>query len=322
MGEEAEAGVKNELIQKQDLSPSQPAASALAGFLSPNTKRAYERDLKDFFKVADLSALPMQAIIRVQPDDVTAWRDSLMVSLKPSSVARKLSALRSLYRYLMARGAVKVNPAHADLVRAPKRPTIQHTEFISWDDARAILRVPDRSIELGKRDYAALTVALNTGMRRGELCTLTDDNLKREAGRWCFQVRGKGEKERRIPIRDDVYEAVEDWRKVRPRTARTLLCGAQGQRFTEDAFWKLLKRSAKKSGLPEARVKSTHPHSLRAAFIMFLHEQGMKVGEIQQLVGHARGDTTLSYIRQLDLIKSRAPDLLKGMDGERKDGAL
>lgn len=319
---------KGELIPVQraalpaPVGPPKPAAAALAGFISENTKRAYRRDLKDFFKVEDLETVPLERILSVQPEDVVAFRDKLMAEkMMPSTVGRKLAAIRCMYNHLIARRAVQMNPADPKLVRAPKKPTILHTDWITWKEAKALLQAPDRDTEIGKRDYAALLVAANAGLRRSELCHLRDEDIREGADQWAVHLRGKGEKERFIPIRKDVVNAVEDWKRVRPRSADWLFTTMTGARFTEHDFWKAVRKYAIKTGIMQADGKSgkkIHPHSLRAAFIFFLEQAGRPVSQIQQLAGHARGETTLGYIRQIDLLKSGADKALEGLDGEEE----
>jgi len=293
--------------------PAKPAAAALAGFVSENTKRAYERDLKDFFRTEDLATLTIQVILSKTPEDVSAFRDLLTGEGKaPSTVARKLSAVRALYNHLMARGALQLNPADQRLVRSPMRPSIRKTGYLSWDEARQVLQQPNRGTELGKRDYALLLLDVNTGLRRSELCHLRDQDVVNQGGTWSVRLRGKGGKERFVPIREDVYQSLQAWRKVRPREVEWLFVTMQKERFVEHQFWKMVKRYATAVGL-ETKV---HPHALRAAYIAFLHDKGIKVAEIQQLVGHARGDTTLGYVRELELLKSKSPQALEGLDGE------
>jgi len=303
----------NDRRELSQAGPAQPAVSALAGFLSDNTKRAYGTDLKQFFGTEDLRTVPLKAVLETRPEDVAAFRDKLMAaSAKPSTVARKLSAVRALFNDLMRRGAIKVNPADAKLVRSPKRPTIRKTGYLSWEEARELLRQPDRGTEIGKRDYAMMILDANTGLRRSELCGLKDENLTRQTGTWCLRLRGKGEKERILPFRDDVNAAVEAWVRVRPKDSEWLFTTMQGERFSEHSYWKMLKRYAGQVGIED----KVHPHALRAAYIAFLNERGTPVSEIQQLVGHSRGDTTLGYVRELDLLKSKTPKALEGLDGE------
>lgn len=299
--------------------PERPAEAALAGFVSENTKRAYRRDIMDFFETADLEGLTMARVLGVTPEDVTAFRDKLMAArMKPATVARKLSAIRAIYNHLMARGSVRLNPADTRLVRSPKRPTIRSTLYLSWDQARTILRSPDRRTETGRRDYAMLLMDMNTGLRRSELCHLHDGDVVRQADRWAVRLRGKGGKERFIPIRDIVHKALEEWLAIRPDNGEGwLFTTLANRRFTEHSFWKAIRRYGIMAGMVDQDGKPTlHPHSLRAAYIKFQLDKGTKVDVLQQLVGHSRGDTTLGYVAEIELLGSGADEKLEGLDGE------
>ncbi len=300
-------------VTNKELSIVKPAAEALSGFLSGNTKRAYERDLKDFFGVDDLKVLPMARIEVVRPNDVVKFRDKLLADKKkPSTVQRKLSAIRSLYNYLMAAGAVMANPAHPKLVRSPKKSTVRKTDVITWDDAIGILNSIDRSTKIGRRDYTLLLVGLNLGVRRAELLGLDLDDLKHGPEGHYVYIKGKGEKERFIGLRADVKAAIDEYLKDRGTAPGPLFPGRKDE-LDGSQFWRIVKKYAEKAGL-----KGIHPHSLRAAFITLAHQKGVPVGDIQKTVGHSRGETTLGYVRDMEMIKSSATKALKGLSADRK----
>lgn len=289
--------------------PELPADSALAGFLSANTKRAYTTDLLQFFGVESLAEINMERLVAVTPEEVVAWRDR-MRNRKPkplaaATIARKLSALRSVYKHLVARGLVAVNPAHPDLVQAPKQGTIRRTDYLDWEKAEELLGQPDRERQLGRRDYAMLLLALKTGLRRSELCGLRDDHFSMRGGRRVLSVRGKGEKERQVAVPEDVWDAIAVWTRSRPKGVEYTFVTIRGIRMSEHAFWKLVKRYAKAAG-----VEKIHPHTLRATCIMFLLDKGIPVHVVQQQMGHARGETTLAYVRELDLARSGVAEAL------------
>ena len=295
--------------------PARPAAAALAGFISVNTKRAYERDLKDFFAVEDLGVLGMERILRVQPADIIAFRDRLDADgLKPSTICRKLSALRSMYDHLRAAGAVDRNPADPKLVRSPRRATIRKTSPLSATELKRLLAAPDRRAEIGLRDHAMLLLAAQAGLRREELCAMRDDQLAKHGDRWCVSFRGKGGKERRIPLHQTVLDAIRAWQRVRTRDAQATFCKNDGSPMSPDNFYKAVVRYAEIAGFT-AEEKRVHPHSLRAAFATILHEQGLPLKEIKELMGHSKIETTAGYIEEADLVKSKAPDLIAGALG-------
>ena len=191
--------------KKHEITIIQPASEALTGFLSGNTKRAYGRDIMDFFEIDDLSKLSMARARSVTPKEVAAFRDKLLAEgKKPATIQRKLSALRSVYNYLMTVGAITVNPAHPKLVRSPKKSTVRKTDIITWDDANNILNAVDRSTAIGRRDYTLLLLSLNLGTRRSELLKIQLDDMKHGPEGHYVYIKGKGEKERFIFLRPDI----------------------------------------------------------------------------------------------------------------------
>jgi site-specific recombinase XerD len=300
-------------IPKKGLIISQPASEALSGYLSKNTKRAYERDLKDFFEVEDLSTLPMSRVEGVAPRDVVKFRDGLLIQgMKPSTVQRKLSAIRGLYNYLMASGVIALNPAHPKLVRAPKKSSVRKTDIITWDDAVRILKAVDQSTLLGRRNYLLLLLGLNIGTRRFELLGIQIEDLKTGPEGPYVHIRGKGEKERFVALRQDVQETMKEYLKDRGPAPGPLFPGRRAE-LSGMQFWRIVKKYAEMAGL-----HGIHPHSLRAAFITLAHQLGVPVGDIQKTVGHSRGETTLGYVRDLEMIKSSATKALKGLNAEGK----
>ena len=292
------------------VAPPKPAAAALAGFISENTKRAYERDLKDFFRTEDLSTLKVQEIIAVQPGDVVTFRDRLIADgFKPSTICRKLSAIRSMYDHLRASGTVERNPADPKLVRSPRRGSIRKTSPLSASELIRLLAAPDRKTENGLRDHAMLLLASQAGLRREELCAMKDDQLSKHGDRWCVMFRGKGGKERRIPLHGSVVEAIRAWQRVRVKEATATFCKNDGSSLSPDSFYKTVIQYAAAAGFTAAE-KRVHPHSLRAAFATILHRQGMPLKEIKDLMGHSRIETTAGYVEEADLMESKAPDML------------
>lgn len=303
--------------------PANPISHALAGEPSPNTVRAYRLALEQFFGVDDVDSVPMHRIQSVSPADIGRWRDSLLAKgLKPSTVSNKMQGVRWLYDRCSLLGWVAYNPAHAKLVRTPKVAKVHKTDLIPWEDAIALLRAPDRSTRLGRRDYAMLMFALNLGLRRDELLGGRLEDLKRGPEGEYLYVRGKGGKHRLVTTegRRDVKDALGAWLRDRGGEPGYIFPGRRLRRepsrpLDGSQFWRIVRGHAEAAGLFERGV---HPHSLRAAFITFNFQKGTPIDEIQRTVGHSRGETTLGYARDLDMVKSRAVRALEGLNAEGK----
>jgi len=296
--------------------PPKPAESALAGILSPATRKAYTRDVLTFFGAKDLSEITMEDFIAVTPDQVAQFRDRLMAEGKsPATVSRYLSALRKTFRYLMARRVIEFNPVDTQIVNAPKQVASRKRERMTPEDVERMLGAIDQRKEIGKRDYAMILLAIRTGMRRSELCGLTEAAIDRSGKVVMLDIVGKGQKERRVPVPKDVWPVVEEWMKVKPR-GEWIFTSIRGDRMKEHAFWKVVQKYAKKAGIdrnPDGSRRSIHPHAFRAACITFLLRAGVPIHEVQQMMGHSRGETTLGYVRELALEESAAVEALDGL---------
>jgi integrase/recombinase XerD len=308
------------------LSIATPAADALTGFLSESTKRAYGRDFKDFFGTDDIGSLNLERLRAVSPKDVQLFRDRLLSQkMAPSTVQRKLSAIRSLFNYLMARGAIIANPAHPKLVRAPKKSTIRTTDALTWEETVRFLSTMDRATWVGRRDYAIFLLSANCAFRRAEILSIRLEDMKKEPnGEVLFIVRGKGEKIRRVPFgRQDLVAALKDYLTDRGDAPGYLFYGRRGPLHPLDASWlyRIMAKYAGEAGLQQkigvrestgnARWK-LHPHSLRAGYIFFSLEKNVPIHRIQEIVGHSRGETTLGYVRDY---QSTNGDAVRALDG-------
>lgn len=298
----------------------QPVSEVLSGLLSANTSRGYIRDLKDFFRTEDLSRVTMDQIVAVRTTDVSRFRDECLAKgLEPGTVARKLSAIRFVYDRLAAIGVMILNPANPKVVRSPKRSTVQKTDFVTWDEAIKILSQPNRAERMGRRDYAMLMMGFNMGMRRHELLGVQMDHLKRgPKGEPYISVRGKGDKDRLIPYGDhaQMLEALAQYLPDRGEAPGYLFPGRRGRLMSGNNFWLMVRKYAEKAGLFERGI---HPHTLRSAFITFAFDNGTPLPQIQQTVGHTRGDTTLGYVRDIEMIRSKAVGSLNGLGSKRED---
>lgn len=310
---------QNELIQIQGsqtgLTVLQPAISVRDSLLSKNTIRGYVRDWKDFFKVEDLAEITMPMCLNTTPEEVSAFRDDLIAKgLGPGTIGRKLTALRTLFDYLVQRKAMLLNPAHPKLVRAPKRGTVKKMDRLTEAEARLFLSKIDRSTEIGRRDYAVIMTDLHMGLRRSEALSIQADQFKADGDRAYLIFRSKGEKERMVRINKDLADALAAYAKDRGNAPGWLFPGKDPEKpLSGDQFWRIVGKYVKASGLN----KRIGTHGLRATFITHNIEAGTPLSEIQKTVGHSRPDTTLGYARDLEMIKSKAPDAMEGMNADQ-----
>jgi integrase/recombinase XerD len=259
--------------------------------LSPNTVAAYRRDLSQ----AD-AWIGKQHGHRLGEADATELvgllRDLRDAGLSSSSVARKLSALRMFFRFLVGEGLRPDEPTR--LLESP-RPWRTLPRYLNEAEVEALLSAPDPAAPRGLRDRAMLEVLYATGLRVSELVRLRHEDINLEAA--FVQVRGKGDRERLVPLGDAATEAV---RRFRGEGRQTLLGGtdsdvlfptARGRPLTRQAFWKNLRRLALVAGI----ATPFSPHTLRHSFATHLLEHGADLRTVQSLLGHANITTTQIY---------------------------
>jgi|GEM_PF-4752523 site-specific recombinase XerD len=296
----------------------QPAVEAGKAFLSKNTIRAYTRDWLDFFKVERLDQVTVPMAMGVKPDHVADFRDECLAKgLGPGTVNRKLSSVRAFFDQLILRGLMSINPAHPKLVRPPKRGTVQKMEALSAAEAKSFLQAIDRTTKIGRRDYAVIMVDLHMGLRRSEALGIRAEQFRTVDGKACIVFRSKGEKERIIWVNRDLEEALAVYAKDRGDAPGWLFPGRNPKKhLSGDQFWRIVQSYLEKAGI----TKKVGTHGLRATFITHNLLKGTPIDQIQKTVGHARGETTLGYARDLEMIKSRAPEAMEGMnaDGPRE----
>ena len=192
----------------------------------------------------------------------------------------------------------------------------KETEFLTEEEAQAILRVPDRRTLQGKRDYAILLTLLTTGLRKAEICNLRIGDLKTYRNQPVIDVIGKGQKFRRIPLHIDAVVAIKDYLKtsgngVNPDGPIFKTLGKHGpyqeKGLTSKAVDCLIKSAAKRA-LIQKRI---HPHVMRHTFATTLLDNGNDLKTVQALMGHSHIRTTERYLHSTDDRKVEAIESLQ-----------
>lgn len=264
---------------------------------SAHTVRSYRTDLSDLagFLAAHWfksSRLPDPS--GIDAGALRAWvADMHGRGLSGSTIARRLSATRSLYAWLAERGEVEINPAAE--VPNPRRPETL-PDRLDVDDVGAILEAPDASTFAGLRDRAALELLYGAGLRVAELVGLDVDDVS--FGDRTARVLGKGRKERIVPFGRKAVDALRAYlRAAAPLREKTgeeaLLLNQRGGRLTDRSVRRVLDAAVAKAAL----LRGVHPHALRHSFATHLLESGMDLRAIQELLGHERLATTQRYTK-------------------------
>ena len=267
---------------------------ALERGASPHTCRAYRKDLELFSVFLQEQGLPLD-VTKIEYLTIRLYLGHLYQGsrIKRTSVKRKLASLRTFFKYLKREGIVEKNPAK--MVAIPKGgKDLPHT--LSVDDAFRILDAPDPSSPLGSRDQAILEFLYSSGLRVGELTSLSLSDLDLGAG--MVRVLGKGSKERMVPIGSKAVEALKLYLTRRgelmgkgERFPQHLFLNHRGGRLTARSVGRMIKKYLLKGGI----VKEITPHTFRHSFATHLLDAGADLRGIQELLGHASLTTTQKY---------------------------
>lgn len=272
-----------------------------------NTLEAYGRDLADFACFLEGRGTELSEAGRA---DVSAYMQTCAGSLSPASRARRLSAIRQLFRFLENEGLVFDDPV-AELKapgqgrRLPKTLSVAEVDLLLDTARRACVGLKGRDLIRAVRFHTLLELLYATGLRVSELVSLPRSVLMGDDR--VLVIRGKGGRERMVPVHAAARAALERYLSLgtdpddgvgRATTSKWLFPsrGAEGhltrQRFAQD-----LKACAEIAGLDRGRVS---PHVLRHAFASHLLDRGADLRSVQQLLGHADISTTEIYTHVLE----------------------
>jgi integrase/recombinase XerD len=266
-----------------------------------NTLESYRRDLDDF------AAFAAKRSTAIEEADTATVRDYLArlekAGMAPSTAARRLSAIRQFFRFLHGEGLRTDDPARA--VDSPRQGRAI-PKYLSEDEVESLLGAArgHDGVE-GVRLVALMEVLYATGLRVSELVGLPLASLSRD-GR-LLVVRGKGGKERLVPLTEPAMDALADYLDVRAsfmpkrgaERASGFLFPSRGKNghLTRARFAQVLKALAVEAGLPPAKVS---PHVLRHSFASHLLAHGADLRALQQMLGHADIATTQIYTHVLE----------------------
>lgn len=262
---------------------------------SDHTLTAYSQDLKEFLEFMNLHKGDSQglgALARIDLGDMRAWMAQMRATgISARTLARKLSAVKSFYRWLADRDGF--DPSAVLAARTPKfqrslpRP-------LSPTDATTVLRVTECQHDLdwvNARDRAVITLLYGCGLRISEALGLKADVLPLPAS---LRILGKGDKERFVPVITPARKAVDEYARLCPfplETGTALFRGTRGGPLYARSIQKVMQQVRLQLGLPA----SATPHAMRHSFATHLLNAGGDLRAIQELLGHASLSTTQAY---------------------------
>lgn len=260
--------------------------------LSKNTLAAYRRDIAEYLRY--LNSISKTEIDQISSSEILSFQARLQSSGRAnSSIARILASIRGFHRYLLEEGHSQVNPA--SLVKSPKLG-LRLPKAISISDVEKLLEAagslePEAGQLIQLRDRAVLELMYSCGARVSEVVDLDVDDFG-DSG--LLRLRGKGDKERVVPIGSFAEQAVSSYlRRVRPglmtKPTPALFLNQRGGRLSRQSIWQLISKAS------EIAKLEVSPHTLRHSFATHLLEGGADIRVVQELLGHSSVATTQVY---------------------------
>ncbi|GCE06185.1 tyrosine recombinase [Dictyobacter aurantiacus] len=258
---------------------------------SRNTIMAYRNDLGQL--CSHIQTLGITSWPRVTHEHIGNYVRHLRDehAYRPTTLARKLAAYKSFFRYLSQKGVVTTDPALGVCLPPVERelPQIMTTEQV-----QTLFQLPERDTPMGVRDLAMLHLLYATGMRVSELIALDVEHFRaQDAAMQCVGVRGNV---RYLPLTSAAMDVLDRYLQhgrphfLRDASETALFVNHHGERLTRQGFWLIIKGYARRAG-----IEALTPHKLRHAFAMHMINSGMDLGSVQELLGHAHISTTQFY---------------------------
>ncbi len=264
---------------------------------SENTVRNYKIDLYQFYhflrEIENKEKIDIETIDHYTVREFLGYLYSKKLSKK--SVARKVSSLKSFFKFLYLQKKIKVNPlSNIPYPRLDK----DLPNFLTFSEIDELLNLQDES-PLGKRDGAILEFLYATGMRVSEICSLNINDV--DIARQIVKVRGKGKKERIVPFNNVARRKLEKYLEIREKLLRKSRNGVsspeafflnyRGGRLTDRSVRRILEKYITQLAIK----RKVSPHTIRHSFATHLLNNGADLRTIQELLGHASLSSTQKY---------------------------
>jgi integrase/recombinase XerC len=266
--------------------------------VSTHTRIAYIADIQEFSRFLQNNSFikTPDEIIDAGPENIREYLSCLYrQKVKKVTVNRKVSSLRAFYKYVLRTGKIKNNPA--EMIQTLKTEKYMPT-FLSVDEMFELLKAKDDNSVLGLRNRAMLEIFYSSGLRLSELAGL--DLIDLDFNQKLVKVRGKGRKERIVPVGGPALKAVQEYLEkigeIRKGTnggilKKPLFLNVRGERITTRSIARIVNEVTGKSGIG----RKISPHALRHSFATHLLNAGADLRSIQELLGHESLSTTQKY---------------------------
>jgi integrase/recombinase XerD len=266
---------------------------------SRNTMMAYRNDLGQLCSY--MRALGITDWLHVTHDQLDDYIREMREGrvYRPTTIARKLAAVKSFFRYMYQKKILLCDPAVGLALPSFERELPQ---VLSPEAIYDLFRRIEVDTPIGIRDLAMIKLLYATGIRTSELVSLDTDHFQAaNANLQCVSMRGNVRRERSLPLTSVAVDAMDNYMlHGRPHLMRyvgeqALFLNHHGERLTRQGFWLIIKGYAHRAGIDDLT-----PHRLRHSFAILMLNSGMDLGSVQELLGHAHISTTQLYCQLLE----------------------
>ncbi|MCF7869983.1 MAG: tyrosine recombinase XerC [Candidatus Omnitrophica bacterium] len=261
---------------------------------SAHTCKNYRQDLEEFKKF-----IKSNEEVDIKEIDYFILRKFLSFlnkkKLNKRTISRKISTLKSFFKFLLRERILKNNPAASLIYPRLDKPL---PKFLTEDQVEKILKLPDTNKLLGLRDKAILEFLYSTGARVSEMVSVKLDNLDLIGG--VVKVTGKGRKERLLPLGEPAIESIREYLSSREDSRRALFLNKNNKPLGDRGVRSILSKYIKNAAL----FLDVSPHVFRHSFATHLLNHGADLRSVQELLGHSSISTTQIYTHvSLDSLK-------------------
>jgi len=253
---------------------------------SANTVKGYRRDVLQFINF--LKKKKINSFKSISYENLLSYLGYLRnYGYSETTIGRKVASLKSFFKFLSARKIIKSNPVA--LLSSPKKPD-RLPDFLTVEEVEKILNIPSEKNWQSLRDKAILELLYSTGIRVGELTSLKIGDI--DFFQELIKVKGKGKKERIVPVGSYALKALIEYIEKRPdKKEKSVFLNKYGKPLTERSVERIIDKYSKKAGIG----KKITPHTFRHTFATHMLDRGADLRTVQELLGHERITTTQIY---------------------------
>lgn len=299
--------------------------------LSPNTKRAYTKDIMEFFDVDALSYITIAQIKSVTASTAREFIDELIGKGRAkSTINRKLTSMSSFYRFLCRKeiGIMDFNPfdTNEGAKRMKQNKQYSNTRCLTKEEVQQVVRITMQGETLeALRNRIVVLLLATTGMRREEIVKIRIGDIRMSHGYHIIEITGKGEKERLIKVNDTIKTFIDKYIEMRglsyksehahyylltKHTRNASYFGGENESLTPQSIYNIIKKVADKAGI---HAEDVSPHSFRHTFVTEALSLGVKLEDVADMAGHSSLATTRRYDHTQRVLKNNPADKLTSM---------